>query len=126
PLSSVVTTTSSCKFGKSIVPSSFAKVLFMYALTKRITMRPKTTRMPRIIKVIFVLLLFLFGLFGSCFIAVSIAYPHMLLLYYFSGRKMHGGTGGTGGQVHCPGLYSNLRRGTMDLSPRPIPASHQT
>src|SRR5699024_6110155 len=118
PLSSVVTTTSSCRFGKSIVPSSLANDLFMYALTKRNTMRTKTTRIPIIIKVIFVLFLFLSGLIGACFIGISITYPPCC--YYINvgeGKCMEGR--GTEGQVHCPGLYSNLRRGTMDLSPRP-------
>src|SRR5699024_11476105 len=93
PLSSVVTTTASCKFGKSIVPSCFAKDLFMYALTKRNTMRPKTARMPKIIKVIFVLFLYLFGLIGSWFIGVFITYPPLLLIYLFRGRERNDGTG---------------------------------
>src|SRR5699024_7632977 len=103
PLSSVVTTTSFCRFGKSIVPSCFAKDLVMYAVTTRNTMSLKTARMPKIIKVIFVLFLFLFGLIGSCFIGISITYPPLLLLYYCRGRKMHGVTRG---RWTCPLLLA--------------------
>src|SRR5699024_3935996 len=70
-----------------------------------------------IIKVIFVLFLFLSGLIGACFIGISITYPPCC--YYINVGEGKCREGGTEGEVPCPGLYSNLRRGTMDLSPRP-------